>query len=151
MSSAICDRLGNTNGSFKPALLAAMVAIGQNCCALVITWLNCSFESPYLSETKLPGSSAVALLKPSVLRIDVVPDSICLTARLDTTGLEAITTLSPTTVQVGMICTIASGMIAHVWTVLSPWTCELIYTETGYAEQGCVFRTGESSTLGPGT
>ena len=30
------------------------------------------------------------------------------------------------------------------------WTCELIYTESGYAEPGCIFRTAEDNISGPG-
>jgi hypothetical protein len=30
------------------------------------------------------------------------------------------------------------------------WKCELIYTESGYAELDCVFRTGDDNVSGPG-
>jgi hypothetical protein len=30
------------------------------------------------------------------------------------------------------------------------WECELIYTESGYAELDCVFRTGDDNVSGPG-
>lgn len=30
------------------------------------------------------------------------------------------------------------------------WDCELIFTESGYAEEHCVFRTEESTAFGPG-
>jgi len=30
------------------------------------------------------------------------------------------------------------------------WDCELIYTESGFGEDRCVFRTGEGSVTGPG-
>ena len=30
------------------------------------------------------------------------------------------------------------------------WDCELIYTESGYAEEHCVFRTDEACVSGPG-
>lgn len=30
------------------------------------------------------------------------------------------------------------------------WDCELIYTDSGYAEDNCVFQTDESSSHGPG-
>jgi hypothetical protein len=30
------------------------------------------------------------------------------------------------------------------------WDCELVYTESGYAEEHCVFRTDESCISGPG-
>ncbi len=36
----------------------------------------------------------------------------------------------------------------HDW--IDGWAAELVHTESGYAEEGCVFRTDEANATGPG-